>query len=479
MTKRPELVVLNGPQQGRRISVPQTGIRLGRSSSNDIHFDTDEELSRNHCLVEAAGEDAIRVVDLASANGTYVNGSKIGNDAFTLKPGDIIEIGVTRLRVSSGDDADFPDKPAVSSLKPDAAKGDAPKAEAAKAEPGKAVDLGLGSEAAKAEKTEVEPKAPASPRQKILNLALAGALALVLVSIVLTAVMSFGGGSSEEGTTVSAAARKSAAKSEIVSVDYEKVAADSTHIFRYRLKVDPAGVISVVYHDLPGENAGIRKSAKLTAAARERIAEIFQTPGWNGLDGVYSGSNNAGDNELKSSRIRLVADGAVKDVLVENTIEPEAFRQVREALEAFSRNELGIWAMQYSREQLVKLSGEAEKLGDVKWNERDVEHANLSDAVKSYREALFYLETVSPKPREYDEIRNKLERTVKELDSRYRTQRFKVDRAINLADWENAREELRVLAAMITDKNDERYAEANARLVDVENRLTKKEGKKK
>ena len=75
--KRPELLITNGAFADRRFVVGEAGLRLGRSSSNDIHI-PDEELSRNHCLFEPSGEDGIRVTDLASANGTEVNGGVWG-----------------------------------------------------------------------------------------------------------------------------------------------------------------------------------------------------------------------------------------------------------------------------------------------------------------------------------------------------------------------------------------------------------------
>ena len=83
MAKRPEIEITSGALSGKRFAVPQEGLRLGRSSSNDIHI-PDEELSRNHCLFEAVGEDGIRLTDLASANGTLLNGSPLGNDPADL-----------------------------------------------------------------------------------------------------------------------------------------------------------------------------------------------------------------------------------------------------------------------------------------------------------------------------------------------------------------------------------------------------------
>ena len=95
---RPQIMILSGALAGKRFDVPEGGLRLGRSSSNDVHV-PDEELSRNHCLFEQDGMDGIRIVDLASANGTYVNIVQLGADAKVLKIGDIIEAGRTVLKV--------------------------------------------------------------------------------------------------------------------------------------------------------------------------------------------------------------------------------------------------------------------------------------------------------------------------------------------------------------------------------------------
>ena len=97
MSKRPELLIVNGDLAGRRYQVKPGGLRLGRSSSNDIHV-PDEKLSRNHCLFETV-DDGIRLTDLASANGTIVNGEMLGNDPVELHVGDEIEVGSTVVRV--------------------------------------------------------------------------------------------------------------------------------------------------------------------------------------------------------------------------------------------------------------------------------------------------------------------------------------------------------------------------------------------
>ena len=98
MAKRPELLIATGPMQGTRFQVAIGGTRLGRSSSNDVCI-PDEELSRNHCLLERSGESGLRLTDLASANGTFVNGEQLGAESRELQVGDTIEVGSTTITV--------------------------------------------------------------------------------------------------------------------------------------------------------------------------------------------------------------------------------------------------------------------------------------------------------------------------------------------------------------------------------------------
>lgn len=428
--------------KGTRFQVGAGGTRLGRSSSNDVHV-PDEEMSRNHCLLEQSGEDGIRVTDLASANGTFVNGEQLGSDPRELKAGDVILAGTTEISVLGE----------------------------------KSVDLGLGaapaSDSGRPGASAAEDGASAGQkRSPAANILWAAAALAAVAAIVVVMCM--------PRESESPAARPVAdenADRRLVSLAYEKVEADSARIFRYRMSIDSAGELRVAYDDVPGENRHVDKRAKLSPAAIKRIHEILDTSGFSSLEDVYSGSSVADENSLRSYRIRVVGWNSVRDVLVENTPEPEPFRQVREALEAFSRNELGIWAIQYSRERLIELSKESEATGDAKWEEREVEYGNLAAAVKAYREAVFYLETINPKPEGYALLRDKQRRTDEELKRRYENQRFLADKAINLGDWEAALTELRILCSIVPEKDDPRHAEANARLVDVENRIKKERAK--
>ena len=86
----PEILVAQGPLKGRRFTVEATGLRLGRSSTCEISI-PDPSLSRNHCLFEVR-DGQLWVTDLASANGTLVNGEPLGADSKTLQPGDRVVV---------------------------------------------------------------------------------------------------------------------------------------------------------------------------------------------------------------------------------------------------------------------------------------------------------------------------------------------------------------------------------------------------
>jgi serine/threonine-protein kinase len=112
------LIVTRGPLAGRRFVFAEPATcYIGRSRHCTITLPQDEEhldVSRRHCLVEIA-PPALRVRDLGSLNGTYVNGKKIGQrcnsgasadteasdqPAVALIDGDEIRLGEhTALRV--------------------------------------------------------------------------------------------------------------------------------------------------------------------------------------------------------------------------------------------------------------------------------------------------------------------------------------------------------------------------------------------
>lgn len=105
------LTVLTGPHQGTRFCTRGLdACMVGRASECAIRFcgeTRDLSISRHHCqlLLDTA---SVRVQDMDSANGTYINGHRVGDKAEatgSLAPvsvaedGDILTIGGTSLQV--------------------------------------------------------------------------------------------------------------------------------------------------------------------------------------------------------------------------------------------------------------------------------------------------------------------------------------------------------------------------------------------
>ena len=90
----PRLVAVDGPLSGRSFYLDEAVVSIGRLDSNGIHLD-DPFVSRQHCLIKTTGDQYL-IEDLASANGTYVNGERI--DTVALNEGFLIQIGSSRFR---------------------------------------------------------------------------------------------------------------------------------------------------------------------------------------------------------------------------------------------------------------------------------------------------------------------------------------------------------------------------------------------
>jgi len=80
---------------GTRHVLTKTAVCIGRSGDNDIRLANDS-ISSHHAEVHRKREGDFYIVDLASANGVYVNEKKVAQIA--LHDGDLIELGEVRLR---------------------------------------------------------------------------------------------------------------------------------------------------------------------------------------------------------------------------------------------------------------------------------------------------------------------------------------------------------------------------------------------
>jgi hypothetical protein len=87
------LVIQSGPESGREIALRPGRNRLGRNADNDVEIH-DNSVSGHHCEItpEMGG---LRVVDLGSTNGTFVDGEPVQEAA--VRPGQRVRLGTCEL----------------------------------------------------------------------------------------------------------------------------------------------------------------------------------------------------------------------------------------------------------------------------------------------------------------------------------------------------------------------------------------------
>ena len=470
MADKLEIVFLTGPNKDKHFEISSASLRIGRSSSSDVQI-PDEELSRNHCMIEVSSDGALTITDLASANGTFLNGENIEGNTKPLKIGDEVSIGTSVFVITS------PTSPSPTTS-PSPSSSPSPS-------PNNSIDLGFGgAKESDAASSGGDISDNVQKSSSAMRIVLLGVIAFLVVAIAL--VLEFGdklisvGASKKRSAKVVTEAPKDSLR-KIISFQYEKVDADSKRIFRYFANLDQSGILSVEFDDLPGENRHMSRRKELTDAARAELEKIFAESEWVKLESHYSGADVKSENALKSRRIKLVGRDGVKEVVVENRLEPDGFPRIRERLEAWVNNELGVQSIQRSRAELESSSEHCEELGDAKWEERDVEMANLSEAIRFFKLAKNDLITLGLNTKDVQRIQSKIEKAEGELKRRYDDVRGEAERARQIGDWDRAKEEFSKIREMIPVRDDDRHREAIANLEDIENRIQtlNKKGKRK
>ncbi|MFO1064930.1 MAG: FHA domain-containing protein [Pirellulales bacterium] len=92
------LDIIEGPARGRRFWLkPNDRLEVGRISSADVPVPSDPHMSRHHLMFEAL-HSTVRVRDVGSTNGTFVNNIRISK--VELSVGDKIRAGSTLFEIS-------------------------------------------------------------------------------------------------------------------------------------------------------------------------------------------------------------------------------------------------------------------------------------------------------------------------------------------------------------------------------------------
>ncbi|HVW00909.1 MAG TPA: FHA domain-containing protein [Planctomycetaceae bacterium] len=89
-----DLIFVNGQHSGRRVQLNSPRFIIGREVDCSLQLE-DIQLSRHHAVL-LTDAYAIRIRDLGSLNGTWVNGQKITSQ-MNLKHGDRVQVGETVL----------------------------------------------------------------------------------------------------------------------------------------------------------------------------------------------------------------------------------------------------------------------------------------------------------------------------------------------------------------------------------------------
>jgi pSer/pThr/pTyr-binding forkhead associated (FHA) protein len=101
-----QLRVSEGEELGALLNV-DSDLLIGRLATDDQgRLGGDPELSRRHARISRGADRELKIEDLGSANGTFVNGERIDTPR-TLEIGDLVRMGKTTLEVTPGVGADI------------------------------------------------------------------------------------------------------------------------------------------------------------------------------------------------------------------------------------------------------------------------------------------------------------------------------------------------------------------------------------
>jgi pSer/pThr/pTyr-binding forkhead associated (FHA) protein len=418
---------------------------LGRSSQCDIAI-ADPALSRIHCSFELKGVE-LWLKDHQSANGTLVNHQTITEQR--INPGDTIMAGDSVIRVTLPASTPItPSEPVVSELPPVTLSSDV------------VIDLGFDTP---------DTATPTLHQKNIIRPILWGVTAVLIFVTCLWFIFTLDTGKTATKKTTTVDEQDNA-----LLVYYEKVDASPSNIFRYELSLTANGMLAVKIDDLAGGNRHIHKEKEVDPDILQALARDVMESGFFALDKEYTGLPSTPNGLNEHYMVIAIGKKVHSSHLINRLDEPEAFKAIREKLETFSKNELGIWAIQFSTEKLIELAQNALDVAKKQYAERGVKLGNRYDAIRNYQEAIFYLDTVNPKPDFYEQIQEELEIAKADLKQQLQEQNFRADRAINLADWPTAARELKIICELIPDRTDEVHKTAARKLLDVETRIKKR-----
>lgn len=440
------LLITDGPSTGREIHVPLEGVRIGRSSRNDISI-PDDAMSRFQCRFFIQPGDGLWVSDLGSANGTMVNGKPVQEQR--LHGQDEILAGDTRIRVvNDGAASVVPEK------EPFAEKNSNPKIFPEIPKSAEApLDLGL-------HKPHRVDGAAASTSLRRNLMWLAGILLVLVLFIWLQKpILAF-------FTAPPPPPVRPQVDLPVLELTFERVEGTSSNIFRYSLELKH-DLLRVQVDDLQNDRH-VRRDKKVAVELQRDLARSIEAAGIMELREDYSGLEPGLYN---LSDLSVTMGTATHRIRVLNQAEPEIFAATRAMIEEFGKNELGLAALAVDPATLIEKARSALLQGKKMWDEREVRNGNLYNAIRAYKECEWYLETIQPKPAFYNEASKAKADCIRELQRRFDDLWFLAERSVKLREWKEADQQLKAICEMIPDRSDERNRNASKNLVEVERHL--------
>lgn len=467
----PNFIIEEGPERGREITIPPDGARMGRATENDVVI-SDASMSRFQCRLYFR-DGFLHVMDLGSTNETLVNDIPVSDQV--LRHGDHLLIGESMLRVVNdglGDvqpaileEAPAPIVPMVRFnpdpepeeeapapiILPDATRSSKPVTldEAAP------VDLGLG-------KRDVQPDAGEKGERSfsVVRLLVTAGTTLLVIFVGFILLL-------QQNPPPPAAPPVDNS----LRFDYEKVQAGNGNIFRYFLSLKPDGTLVANIHDLT-QQRNINREEKLDAKSLQQLRDqlLDQRDVFFGLRDDYSGVAGASH---ESYSLTVIFGKDAKQVRVQDQLEPDAFRDVREKIEGFASNFLGLSTLYMAPEVLRERADDAWEVAQKLYAERDVKNGNLWEATQRLKEAAWMLETIEPKPDYYRQALQLREAWMEELLTRVRNLDFEAVREYQVGNREKAAELYRRIMATLPDRSHTYYTQAYNNLVRLEQELSR------
>ncbi len=484
----PHILIQSGPEKGRELVIPEDGARLGRATENDISI-ADATMSRFQCRLYFR-DGFLHIMDLGSTNESLVNNQPVTDQA--LRYGDEILIGESILRVVNDGiskpalNEDAPaaiadpgpsiqmggdESPAPIVFQPDAPEPTAAAAPApvpvaepvAAPAPGtnapapvaptpsvvEEVDLGFGKSESQDEENEKSPRG-----SNVLNLLLTLVVMLLLMGIF--AVFYF-----QPNNDVVIQDNDNS-----LQLEYEKVESGNGNIFRYSVMVDTNGLARAEVHDLKNQRDIILEE-QIDAEVFEEFRNqmLNQQDTFFALRSEYEGQP-VGDHE--SYDILLVFGREAKRVRVANQLEPDAFLDLREKIESFAADALGLITVDMSPEKLREEAQLAWLNAQKLYEEREIQNRNLWQATQNLKDVQWLLQTIEPKPEYYEQAVRLREQWLKELYSTLNSLEFEAARARQIGDLQSAIGYYRRILATFPEENHEFYKNAYNTLTRLE-----------